>query len=95
VVMGTFSLDDWVVELNVIHEARLSRKGAARPRKIWRLPHDLFRAGPETFELEAHTRPEDGSMAEITLTNRGRLLGIAVVREKKDGTASGLGGGRP
>lgn len=63
-------------------EASLVRTFESGPPEVlrtWLLPHDLWAsAEPERIDLAIDPRPEDGSVAELSLRWRGELVGVAV-----------------
>ena len=60
--------------------------------RVWPLPHDVWAgAAPEHIEIAIEPRPEDGSVAELTLRIRDELVGVAVdVRPKLRGDRIGF-----
>ena len=76
-------------------EALLVRTFETRERELlhlWPLPHDLWAgAAPEHIEIAIEPRPEDGSIAEVTLRVRDELVGVAVdLRPKLRGDRIGF-----
>jgi hypothetical protein len=76
-------------------EATLTRTFETRPPelvRVWLLPHDLWAsAAPEPVALAIEPRPEDGSIAELSLRFRGELVGVAVdVRPRLRGDRIGF-----
>jgi|GEM_PF-1068286 len=63
-------------------EATLVRTFDARAPElidVWVLPHDFWDStAPERIEIAIEPRPEDGSVAELTMRVRGELVGVAV-----------------
>lgn len=63
-------------------EARLydpRRDAGAAPMRVWALPHDLWSAAkPESLALLIEARPDEGDVAEISLSLRGAIVGVAI-----------------
>lgn len=59
--------------------ARTFESGTSEVLRTWMLPHDLWVSSePERIDLAIDPRPEDGSVAELSLRWRGELVGVAV-----------------
>lgn len=61
-------------------ECTLWRDGSPGPEQLqrWLLPHDSWRTGPEPFELRVQRVAEATVLNEVSLYQRGELVGVAV-----------------